>query len=123
MPSCAIRANVRIDIFWLRIFVIRPNCHRFAQTTARTLVFPGINGQFVAFKMVIGTGKIMATAFGTIADDLTVAGHSSSSEQLILNCAATAADVWMSMDPALGKSVERRFFGRCPKYDLLDSNC
>jgi hypothetical protein len=63
---------VRIDIFWLRIFVIRPKCHRFAEATTRTLVFPGVNGQFVAVEMVIGTGKIMATALGTIADHLTV---------------------------------------------------
>jgi len=66
---------VQIDIFWLRIFVIRPKGHCFAEATVRTLVFPGINGQFVALKMVIGTGKIMATAFGAIADHLTVTGH------------------------------------------------
>ena len=114
---------MRIDIFRLRIFVIRPKCHRFAEATARTLVFPGVNGQFVAFKMVIGTGKIMATAFGAITDHPTVARHSSSSKQLILNCAPTAADVRKSMDPALGKSVERRFLRRRPKYNLLDTNC
>ena len=66
-----------IDIFRLRIFVIRPKCHRFAEAAARALVFPGIDGQFVAFKMVIGTGKIVAPAFGTVADHLTVAGHAS----------------------------------------------
>ena len=114
---------MRIDIFRLRIFVIRPKCHRFAEATAWTFVFSGINGQFVFFKVVIGTGKIMATAFGEIADHLTVAGHSSSYEQLILSCVPTAADVRKSMDPALGKPVERRFLGRCPKYDLLDTSC
>ena len=28
-----------------------------------------------------------------------------------------------SMDPSLRKPVERRFLGRCPKYNLLDTNC
>ena len=68
---------MRIDIFWLRIFVIRPKGGRVAKTAIWAHVFPGINGQIVLFKMVIGTGKIMATALGTIADHLTVTGHAS----------------------------------------------
>jgi len=69
---------MRIDMFWLRIFLVRPKCRRFAEATVWTLVFPGINGHFVAIEMVIGTGKIFATTFGAIADHLTVTGHSSS---------------------------------------------
>ena len=36
---------------------------------------------------------------------------------------SNATDVGKSMDPALGKSVEGRFLGRCPKYHFLDTNC
>ena len=86
-------------------------------------MFAGINGQFVAFEMVIGTRKIIATALGAIADHLTVTGHLSPGEQLILSCFPTAADVGKSVDPALGKSFESRFLGRCPKYHLLDTSC
>ena len=63
---------MRIDIFWLRIFLVRSKCRRFAESTVRTLMFPGINGQFFAFEMVISTHKIIATAFGAIADHFSV---------------------------------------------------
>ena len=69
---------MRIDIFSLRIFLVRPKCRRFTEATVRTFVFPAIDGQFVTFKMVVGACKIIATAFGAVADRLTVTGHSSS---------------------------------------------
>ncbi len=66
---------MRINFLWLRLFVIRPKCQRFAEAAAGTLVLTGINGQVVSLKVIIGTDKIMATAFGAIADHLTVTGH------------------------------------------------
>ena len=61
-----------IDIFWIRIFLVRPKCRRFTEATVRTLVFPGIDGQFFVFEMVVSACKIVATAFGAIADYLAV---------------------------------------------------
>jgi hypothetical protein len=38
-------------------------------------VLPRINEEIVFFKMVIGTSKTVAAAFGTVANCLTVTGH------------------------------------------------
>ena len=73
--SVAIWTNARIDCVFIQVILVRPERRRLAKAAVRALVFPGINDQIVFFEMVIGTRKIFATAFGAIADYLTVTRH------------------------------------------------